>query len=90
MQVKFDWSDTASSQKWSTAQEVYVYTMPYLLTFSPTTPGTENFDYGYDIITKKERVRGEGKAFRVRFTSSTGKDMRLLGWALSISGVTIQ
>ena len=88
MQVKFDWTDSITAQKWTTPQEIYLYQQPFLLNFSPTTPGTENVDYGYSVITKKEKVRGTGRAIRVRFTASTGKDMRILGWAMQTTGVT--
>jgi len=86
MQYKFDWADNATSQKWTTEQEVYVYTLPYLLQLSPSNPGTENVDYGYHVMVKKEKVLGTGRAVQVRFTSSPGKDMRLLGWATLASG----
>lgn len=88
MQVKFDWTDNTNSQKWTDPLEVYVYTKPFLLNFSPANPGTENLDYGYSVITKKEKVRGTGKALRLRFESTPGKDMRILGWAISTSGET--
>ena len=88
MQTKFDWTDNANSQKWTAPLEIYVYQLPFLLTFSPTTPGTEDYLYGYSVITKKEKVRGTGRAIRIRFTSSTGKDMRILGWVIATSGVT--
>ena len=85
MQSKFDWSDSTTSQKWTTPQEIYVYTKPFLLSSSV---GTVPLDYGFDVIVKKEKIRGTGKSIRFRFESSTGKDMRLLGWAISTSGVT--
>ena len=88
MQVKFDWTDNTSAQKWTTPIEVYKYQLPYLLQYSATNPGTENIDYGFSVLTKKEKVRGTGKSIRIRFESSPGKDMQVLGWAISTSGET--
>ncbi len=47
-----------------------------------------NFDSGFPVTITKNKVRGNGKALRLRFESETGKDFDLLGWAVNFSGAT--
>lgn len=84
MQIKFDWTDSTSASKWTTPTEIYVYVTPYLIDLA-----VPEIDYGYDVLTKKEKIRGTGRAIRIRYSSSTGKDMRILGWAITTSGNTV-
>lgn len=89
MQAKFDFSNHADSNKETALVEAYKLLKPVVLTYSPTTPGTENFNYGHEIVTTRHKVRGSGKSIQLRFESSTGKDCRLLGWSMLVSGETI-
>lgn len=89
LRIRWDWSDSASSQKWSASEQAYDYVQQYILQYSPSSPGTENVDYGYNVITTKRRISGTGRALQVAFTSETGKDMQLLGWAIEVSGNTV-
>lgn len=54
--------------------------------YTPSS-GTD-FDSGFPITITKNKVRGSGKALRLRFESETGKDFDLLGWAINFSGAT--
>ncbi len=49
--------------------------------------GTD-FDNGFPVTITKNKVRGQGKALRLRFESEEGKDFDLLGWAINFSGAT--
>jgi len=55
-------------------------------TYIPSS-GTD-FDSGFPVTITKNKVRGVGKALRLRFESESGKDFDLLGWAINFSGVT--
>jgi hypothetical protein len=61
--------------------EAYRYNRPYLPSGS-----NDPFDYGLSILSTKHKLRGKGKALRLRFTSSTGKDMQVVGWGLDMTG----
>lgn len=80
--LKWEWADNESSNKWSGLQSAYYFKRPFL----NETSG--DFNYGHEVIQTKTRIRGNGKALRIRFESESGKDFKLLGWAIPFSGVT--
>ena len=49
--------------------------------------GTD-FDSGFPVTVSKNKIRGVGKAIRLRFESQEGKDFDLLGWAINFTGPT--
>lgn len=71
--LKWEWADDATSNKWTDFQEAYRNVRE--------TPSA------FEVIQTRHRIRGNGKAVRVRFESSSGQDMRLLGWAIPFGGV---
>lgn len=73
-QGRWDYSDSATSGKWSSDQELYRLSRPYM----PTSIGS-SFDYGQEIITTKTKIMGTGKALAMRFSSAEGKGFHLLG-----------
>jgi len=81
MQAKWGWSDSANSGKWSNSQQLYRLNRLYIPTSS-----SDLFDYGYEVVTTKSKLRGNGKAVSLHFTSESGKDMHLLGWGVSGMG----
>ena len=46
------------------------------------------FDYGYEVIVSKNKLRGRGRALSLYIYSEEGKDMHLLGWATTLTGST--
>jgi hypothetical protein len=50
--------------------------------------GGDTFDYGYSVVSTKNKVRGSGKSLSLYFLSEQGKDMHLLGWGSTYSGNT--
>jgi hypothetical protein len=81
MQVKWDWTNSAASGKWSTAQEVYRYNRLYV-----PVDNTDDYDTGYRTIVTKNKLRGRGRSLAVKWASSEGKDMKLLGWGVIVTG----
>lgn len=49
----------------------------YRMKYTPTPPV---FNHPYSVIQTRLRLRGRGKAMRLRFESETGKDFNLLGY----------
>lgn len=72
---KFDFSNAATSNKESAAQEVY-----RLNTLRNTNSSGED-DYPFEVVETKSKVRGNGKSLVLRWESTSGKDFELLGWA---------
>ena len=83
-QVKWDWSNSSNSNKWSTKAQAYRFRR--LPQFSETDL---TFDTGYPVVVSRNKVRGSGKAIQFRFESDEiGKDFDLLGWACTFWGET--
>lgn len=79
--AKWHWSDSEASGKWSQQEQLYKLSRPYL----PAGPD-DPFDYGFEVIETRSKMRGEGRALSIRFDSEEGKDFKLLGWAIPFTG----
>tara|TARA_R110000744_G_scaffold293208_1_gene403652 strand:+ start:931 stop:3180 length:2250 start_codon:yes stop_codon:yes gene_type:complete len=77
VQAQWDWADSINSGKWGTSFQTYRYKRNYI-----PTGTSDTFDYGKNIIVTKSKLRGNGKALSLRIESETGKDCKLLGWAV--------
>ena len=83
-QVKWDWSNSSNSNRWST--KVQAYRFRRLPQFNEDDLA---FDTGFPVVVSKNKVRGAGKAIQFRFESNEiGKDFDLLGWSVPYSGNT--
>jgi hypothetical protein len=74
LQTRWDFTSTTTPGKWSTSIEAYRLGRYYI------PAGAEPFDYGYDVVSTRHKIRGKGRSVQFRFTSSASKDFRLLGW----------
>lgn len=83
VQSRWEWTDSATSGRWGTAFQAYRLNRNYI----PDNID-DPFDYGFDVIITKSKLRGKGKALSIKFYSENGKDMHLLGWATTMSAVT--
>lgn len=81
MQARWGWSDSSTSGRWSSEQQVYRLNRNYI-----PASASDPFDYGFSVITTKNKVRGSGEALSINFRSQPGKDMHLLGWTSSVLG----
>lgn len=81
VQSQWNWTDSAASGKWGTSFQAYRFNRRYI----PSGP-LDTFDNGDKVIVTKNKLRGSGRALSLKITSEEGKDMRLLGWALTNTG----
>ena len=72
MQARWDWSDSSTSGKWGTAQQVYRHPREY-------TPSGTAYDDGNPLVITRNKVRGRGRSLYLKFTGETGKDAWLAG-----------
>lgn len=79
LQYKWNWSDSEASKKWSTQRQIY--------RLKQFVPADENdpFDYGFEVVETRNKIRGSGKSLKLRFESEDGKDMQIEGWAIEYS-----
>jgi hypothetical protein len=84
MEVKYGFTDSSSSGKWTAPTQAYRLNRNFII--DPFGDGL--FDYGYNVVSTKHKVRGRGKAVRVKFSTEPGKDCQLLGWGAQYTGLT--
>ncbi len=81
VQAQWNWADSANSGKWGSQFQAYRFLRNYI----PSGPA-DTFDYGDRVIVTKNKLRGSGRALSLKIQSESGKDMRLLGWAMMVTG----
>ncbi|UOF80624.1 phage stabilization protein [Caudoviricetes sp.] len=81
VQAQWNWTNSAASGKWGQQFQAYRLLRNYI----PSGPA-DTFDYGDGVIVTKSRLRGSGRALSLKIMSETGKDMKLLGWAMEATG----
>ena len=81
LQGRWGWSDHSDSGRWSRPQQVYRFNRNYI-----PSGASDAFNYGFRVVTTKNKIRGHGKALSLYFYSETGKDFKLLGWANDFTG----
>lgn len=80
-QSQWDWANSINSGKWSEVFQAYRYRRPYLITSMNDT-----YDNGFETVVSKNKLRGRGKAISLYLETEPGKDCRILGWNLSLTG----
>ncbi len=76
----WEWTDHAAAGRWGIPYQAYRLSVPYY-----PTGVSDPFNYGYTVITSKTGVRGKGGALSIKFESTPGNDLHLLGWGLEIT-----
>ena len=84
VQAQWNWTNSVASGKWGRQFQAYRLTRPYI-----PTGVDDTFDYGDRVIVTKNKLRGSGRALSLKIQSETGKDMKILGWAHTITGDTV-
>jgi hypothetical protein len=75
--VKWEWSSSSGSNRWTTPVEVY----------RPGRLLLDAADTGFSMVVTKNKVRGNGKAIQFRYgTSDAGKNFDLVGWSIAVTG----
>jgi len=83
VQAQWDWANSASYGKWGREFQAYRYKRRY-------TPDnvTDEYDYGTTTIVTKNKLRGRGRVVSLLISSEADKDMKLLGWSMTIGSNT--
>lgn len=81
VQARWDFSDTSAGGKFGRQFQAYRYRRHYV-----PSGIADPYDYGQKVITTKHKLRGRGKALRLRLESEAGKDLQLLGWGMLMTG----
>jgi hypothetical protein len=76
VQSQWNWTNLASSGKWSPEFQVYRHNR-----FWAPTDSSSGFDDGDYVVTTKNKLRGRGRVLSLKFRTEPGKDFHLLGWS---------
>lgn len=83
-QMRWEWTDLDVG-RWTKQQQAY-----RLLRFYIPADENDPFDYGFEVVKTKLRVRGKGHAFSLRYESEPGKDFQLIGFGINVrAGVKV-
>lgn len=84
VQARWEWTNSVSAGRWSNEFQAYRYKLNYI----PSSV-SDPLDYGYQVISTRNKIRGSGRVLSLYLHSETGKDMYLLGWGVDYSGVSV-
>jgi hypothetical protein len=79
VQAQWDWANSATSGKWGRTFQAYRYRRRYM-----PSDVTDSYDYGSATIVSRNKLRGRGRVVSFLIQSEPGKDMRLLGWSMTL------
>lgn len=82
--ARWDFANDPVSGKFGREFQGYRLRRPYI----PSGPN-DDFNYGWEIITTKNKLRGTGRALALQFRTEPGKDCHIMGWALDVTGETV-
>lgn len=80
VQSQWEWTDSPNAGRWGTEFQAYRYKLNYV----PSSV-YDPFDYSYQVITTKNKLRGSGRVLSLYLHSESGKDMHILGWGVESS-----
>jgi hypothetical protein len=78
VQAQWNWANSANSGKWGNSFQAYKLLRNYI-----PSGVSDSFDYGEAVIVTKNKLRGVGRSLSLYIQSEQGKDMRILGWAIT-------
>lgn len=78
VQAQWNWANSANSGKWGNSFQAYKLLRNYI-----PSGVSDAFDYGEAVIVTKNKLRGVGRSLSLYIQSEQGKDMRILGWAIT-------
>jgi hypothetical protein len=82
MQSRWDFSDNSLSGKWSAYHQVY----RHIITTPDPTTTADSYKTGRALVVTKNKIRGRGRALKLRFKAEPDKDMVIVGWAITNNG----
>lgn len=76
---QWDWTNSANSGKWGKEFQAYRHKRMYI-----PDDVTDTYDSGHTTVISRNKLRGRGRVISLLISSESGKDVRLLGWSMSI------
>lgn len=85
MQARWQFADNSNSSRFGRTQQIYRRGHG---TYNDTANGNLDFDDGFPVVVTRNKIRGGGQSLHLRFSSESGKDFNLFGWAVVYSTTT--
>jgi hypothetical protein len=79
VQAQWDWTNSTSYGKWGRTFQAYRYRRRY----NPED-ALDAYDYGTTTIVTRNKLRGRGRVVSFLISSEAAKDMKLLGWSMTL------
>lgn len=79
VQSQWSWNNSPVNGKWGEPFQAYRYRRSY----TPYGP-TDNYDSGETIISTRNKLRGMGKVLSLKINTEPYKDLKLVGWSVSM------
>lgn len=79
VQARWGFTDSTESGRWGSQFQAYRYKRPYI----PLNE-LQEYNEGFEVVSTKNKVRGNGKAMSLYISSEPNKDLHILGWSLII------
>lgn len=71
--VRWDWASSEDAMKWSALRQLYRNAKPKEVV-------------NFDMVTTRNMVRGQGRAFSVSYATEPYLDCHIMGWSLAVDG----
>jgi hypothetical protein len=78
LQSQWEWTNDAFSNKWSNPFQAYRLPKPQIRGIG------EPVAEGIEVVTTKNKLRGRGRVFSLRFSTEAEKDCQILGWSIIV------
>ena len=79
LSARWEWTDSINSGRWSNPKEIYRYKRHYM-----PTDLSDPYDYGFDTIVTKNKIRGKGRTVSLLFETEPLKDCHIIGWSMIV------
>lgn len=80
VQAQWNWSNSATSNKWGTPFQAYRHRRVYM-----PSGDLDLFDDGNSLVVTKNKLRGFGKALSLFIQTEPLKDCQLVGWGQTVT-----
>lgn len=80
VQARWEWSDSANSNRWGNPFQAYRYKRLYF-----PADSLDPYDTGFSTIVTKNKLRGKGKVLSIKFSTEESKNLHLYGWSMIMS-----
>ena len=80
---QWDWANSEASGKWGREFQAYRYKRMYI-----PDKVSDSYDSGHTTVVSKNKLRGRGRVVSLLISTEEEKDMKLLGWSMTIGSNT--